>query len=58
VDSRIQTRLDFPKSLRGAPDGNYCVIHFMTSFMAKTATERLTLIKEDGKWQMVAYGIY
>jgi hypothetical protein len=58
VVSRIQSRLDFPKSLRGAPDGNYAVIHFTTSFMSKSATERLTLVKEDGKWQMAAYGIY
>ena len=58
VMSRNPSRLDYPKSLRGAPDGNYAVIHFMTSFSSKTATERLTLIKEDGKWQMAAYGIY
>ena len=58
VTSRNPSRVDYPKSLRGAPDGNYAVIHFMTSFSSKSATERLTLIKEDGKWQMAAYGIY
>lgn len=56
--SRTAARVEFAKSLRGAPDGDYAVIHFATSFASKTATERLTLVKEDDKWQMAAYAIY
>jgi hypothetical protein len=56
--SRTRSRLEFSKFLRGAPEGDYAIIHFATSFTSKNATERLTLVKEDGKWQMAAYGIY
>ena len=58
VASRTRTRLEFSKALRGAPDGDYAIIHFSTTFNGKSATERLTLTKEEGKWQMAAYGIY
>jgi hypothetical protein len=58
VTSRTRTRLQFSKSLRGAPDGDYAILHYQTSFASKSATERLTLVKEDGRWQAVAYGIY
>jgi hypothetical protein len=57
--SRAASRLDFTKSLRGAPDGEYAIIHFTTEFKNKTSiTERLTLVKEDGKWQVAAYAIH
>ena len=57
--SRAISRLDFTTSLRGAPDGEYAIIHFTTSFKNKNdVTERLTLVKEDGKWQMAAYAIH
>jgi Protein of unknown function (DUF4019) len=57
--SRATSRVDFVKTLRGAPDGDYAIIHFTTSFKNKDAvTERLTLVKEDGKWQMAAYAIH
>ena len=56
--SRTASRVDFAKSLRGAPDGDYAIIHFTTSFKNKNdVTERLTLVKEDGKWQTAAYAI-
>jgi hypothetical protein len=58
VTSRTRTRLQFSNSLRGAPDGNYVILHYQTSFSSKSATERLTLLQENGRWQMVAYGIY
>jgi hypothetical protein len=58
VSSRTRTRLQFSNSLRGAPDGNYAILHYQTAFSSKSATERLTLVKEDGRWQMAAYGIY
>ena len=56
--SRMPSRVEFSRFLRGAPEADYAIIHFKTSFTAKSATERLTLVKEDGKWQMAAYGIY
>jgi hypothetical protein len=57
--SRTTSRVDFTKSLRAAPDGDYAIIHFTTSFKNKTdVTERLTLVKEDGKWQAAAYAIH
>lgn len=57
--SRTTARVDFTKSLRGAPDGDYAIIHFTTSFKNKSdVTERLTLVKDNGKWQMSAYAIH
>jgi len=59
VISRATARVDFVKSLRGAPDGDYAIIHFTTSFKNKSnVTERLTLAKEDGRWQVSAYAIH
>jgi hypothetical protein len=57
--SRTTARVDFVKTLRGAPDGDYAIIHFTTSFQNKSGvTERLTLVKEDGRWQVAAYAIH
>ncbi len=56
--SRTPSRVEFSKFLRGAPEGDYAIIHFTTSFTSRSATERLTLVKEDGRWQTAAYGIY
>lgn len=57
--SRAQSRVNFTKTLRGAPDGNYVIFHFITSFKNKEGvTERLTLVQEDGKWRVVAYAIH
>ena len=57
--SRTTARVDFTKTLRGAPDGEYAIIHYKTDFKNKTAvTERLTLVKEGGKWQAAAYAIH
>ena len=57
--SRTTARVDFAKSLRGAPDGDYAIIHFTTSFENKSnVTERLTLVKEDGRWRVAAYAIH
>ena len=59
VGSRTSSRVDFVKTLRGAPDGDYAIIHFTTSFKNKAGvTERLTLVKEDGRWQAAAYAIH
>jgi hypothetical protein len=57
--SRTSSRVEFAKSLRGAPDGDYAIIHYTTSFKNKNdVTERLTLVKEDGRWQVAAYAIH
>jgi Protein of unknown function (DUF4019) len=57
--SRSVSRVEFTKSLRGAPDGDYAVVHFSTSFRNQSgATERLTLVKEEGKWETAAYAIH
>lgn len=58
LDARTASRVDFAKTLRGAPDGDYAIIHYKTEFKAKSVTERLTLVKEDGKWQVMAYAIH
>jgi hypothetical protein len=56
--SRTGARVQLTTSLRGAPDGEYAVIHFTTSLQNKTITERLDLVKEDGRWQVFAYAIH
>jgi hypothetical protein len=57
--TRAVARIDFTKTLRGAPDADYSIIHFKTDFTNKTAvTERLTLVKENGAWQAAAYAIH
>jgi Protein of unknown function (DUF4019) len=59
VVSRSVSRVEFTKSLRGAPDGDYAIIHFSTSFRNQSgATERLTLVKEEGKWETAAFAIH
>jgi hypothetical protein len=46
-------------SLPGAPDGNYVVMQFETSFgNKKSAVETVTFVQEkDGKWKAVGYYI-
>lgn len=57
--SRMTARVNFTQTLRGAPDGDYAIIHYTTSFQNKSGvTERLTLVKEDGRWQAAAYAIH
>jgi hypothetical protein len=47
------------QSSGAAPDGDYAIIHFTTSFKNKSnVTERLTLVKEDGTWRVAAYAIH
>jgi hypothetical protein len=43
----------------GAPDGEYSVIQFATSFRHKAAaTETVTLMKDsDGRWRVSGYYI-
>jgi hypothetical protein len=56
--SRANARVQLATTLSGAPDGEYAIIHFTTSLENKTITERLELVKEDGKWQVFAYAIH
>ncbi len=56
--SRTASRVQLTTSLRGAPDGEYAIIHFTTSLRNKSITERLTLVKEDGRWRVAAYAIH
>lgn len=56
--SRTASKVDFAKTLRGAPDGDYAIIHYTSEFKNKSITERLTLVKEDDKWQVAAYAIH
>jgi hypothetical protein len=50
----------FATSFPGAPDGNYAIVLFRTSFAKKTdATETVTLEREaDGAWRVVGYLIH
>jgi hypothetical protein len=56
--SRVPARIDLMKTMRGAPDGDYAVIHYTTGFKDKSVTERLTLAKENGKWEVFSYAIH
>jgi Protein of unknown function (DUF4019) len=57
--TRVVARVDFTRALRGAPDADYAIIHYTTDFKNKSAvTERLTLVKEDGRWQTAAYATH
>jgi hypothetical protein len=41
-----------------APEGDYVVLRFQTSFQAKSeAIETLTVMLEDGQWKAVGYYI-
>lgn len=57
VLSRNVKAKQFATSLPGAPDGEYVVIQFETSFENKsTAVETVTPMKdEDGKWRVSGY---
>jgi hypothetical protein len=59
VKSRRVTSAKFEHSLPGAPDGDYVVIQFSTSFERKAAaTETVTPMKDaDGQWRVTGYYI-
>ena len=45
-------------SLPGVPDGQYCVITFITSFARKqTSLETVTLVESNNDWRVVGYFI-
>jgi hypothetical protein len=46
------------RTLPRAPEGDYVVLRFQTSFQAKSeASETLTVMLEDGQWKAVGYYI-
>jgi len=57
--SRKVTKTTSAKSLPGAPDGNYLVMQFATSFAnKKNAVETVTFMREkDGNWRAAGYYI-
>lgn len=58
VISRTSSRVEFSKTLPGAPDGDYALLDFTTKFGNQgLLAERLTLMKEAGSWQVAAYAI-
>jgi hypothetical protein len=59
VESRSTRSVSYTNSLPGAPDGQYAVIQFQTSFEnKKQAVETVTPMKgEDGKWRVSGYYI-
>jgi hypothetical protein len=58
VVSRKQRGITFTTTLPGAPDGNYAVIVFDTSFQNKaSAMEQLTVMADGDKWRSAGYFI-
>jgi hypothetical protein len=56
--SRKQQSITFLKTLPGAPDGNYAVLQFQTSFQNKaSAAETLTVMIDGDKWRCAGYFI-
>ena len=57
--SRSVQNATYTKALPGAPDGEYVVIQFTTSFAnKKTAIETVTpLLEKDGTWKVSGYYI-
>jgi hypothetical protein len=58
LTSRKLKTIKFAKTLPGAPDGNYALILFNTSFANKaSAVETLTLTEDVGAWRAAGYFI-
>ncbi|HSR09450.1 MAG TPA: DUF4019 domain-containing protein [Bryobacteraceae bacterium] len=56
--SRSQASVTFAKTLPGAPDGNYALMQFQTSFQKKTsAVETLTMMSDGDQWRVAGYFI-
>ena len=56
--SRSQPSVTFAKTLPGAPDGNYALMQFQTSFQKKSsAVETLTMMAEGDQWRVAGYFI-
>ena len=58
VSSRVLKGVTKAKSLPGAPDGEYEIVKFKTSFAHKAdATETVVLSREASGWKVVGYFI-
>lgn len=58
VVSRVLKSKTYAKSLPGAPDGEYVVIQFDTSFQQKKdSVETITPMKDKGQWKVSGYYI-
>jgi len=59
VESRKLTNAKYSKSLPGAPDGEYVVVQYQTSFEhKKEAVETVTsALGKDGSWRLAGYFI-
>ncbi|OEU52871.1 MAG: hypothetical protein BA871_13930 [Desulfuromonadales bacterium C00003096] len=59
LKSRSVLNSDYKTSLPGAPDGEYVIIQFETSFENKqTAVETVTpMLEKDGSWRVCGYYI-
>ena len=58
VVSRDPAGVDMMKSLPGAPDGDYAIVHFKTKFAKKAdAKETVTMMMDGGKWKSAGYFI-
>jgi hypothetical protein len=56
--SRSQPSVTFAKTLPGAPDGNYALMQFQTSFQQKaSAVETLTMMADGEQWRVAGYFI-
>ena len=56
--SRSQPSVTFAKTLPGAPDGNYALMQFQTSFQKKSsAVETLTVMADGDQWRAAGYFI-
>ncbi len=58
ISRKVQTKI-YETSLSGAPEGEYVVIQFETSFeKKKTAIETVTpMMDKDGNWRVPGYYI-
>lgn len=58
LKSRALKNTTTAKSLPGAPDGEYTVLQYETSYQNKAnAVETLTLMNDSGKWRCAGYYI-
>ncbi|HEU4581103.1 MAG TPA: DUF4019 domain-containing protein [Polyangiaceae bacterium] len=56
LSSRKFRATEYKTSLPGAPDGEYVVVYYDTSFAQKqSAREIVTLMKTDGDWRVAGY---
>ena len=58
VVSREPAGVEMMKSLPGAPDGQYAIVHFKTRFEKKAdGEETVTMMMDRGKWKAAGYFI-